>query len=471
MGSERKRQISALQKKKIDAVLATVLPEVKPTEKEIERVTAYANEIMSRLKKIVPRDVEIISAGSVARGTQVRGTSDIDIFLLFPRSMSEETMEKKGVEIAKKIVAKHKNESFVIKYSEHPYLKLILGDLGVNADIVPAFKITNSSQRISAVDRTQLHNVFMLENLTKSQKDDVRLLKAFLKSHGIYGSDSKTEGFSGYLCELLVYHFGSFVSLLAGISGIHLPVIIDPLHRATLTDKKDVVKTLIKKFNKEFVVLDPTDENRNVAAVVSNESLARFVVVSRLFLGNPTLGLFYGPRYSDIYSKRKLTRLREELGLEIYTLYFKVPDIADDIIWQQIKRLGGSLNSILHRNGFNVIMMFENVGSKEAILSLFVGNSKMGYSVAEGPSAFMEESAGKFMAAHSKALGMLFKDDRIVFIEEPKYGNVKDLINASLTQNILPSYIKKEHTKLYVNDMPEPVAKLLYSAFIKKTSI
>jgi tRNA nucleotidyltransferase (CCA-adding enzyme) len=142
MTGERKLQILASKRRKIESIFATVLNDVKPTEKEMRQVTAYTNEIMTRLKKIAPKDVEIISAGSVSRGTQIRGTSDIDIFLLFPRNIKEEIMERKGVEFAKKIVAKHKNESFMIKYSEHPYVKLILGDLGVNADIVPAFKIT-----------------------------------------------------------------------------------------------------------------------------------------------------------------------------------------------------------------------------------------------------------------------------------------------------------------------------------------
>jgi tRNA nucleotidyltransferase (CCA-adding enzyme) len=471
MVSERKPQIPASKKRKIESIFATVLKDVKPTEKEMQHVTAYANEIMGRLKKVAPKDVEIISAGSVARGTQIRGTSDIDIFLLFPRNTSEETMEEKGVELAKKIVARHKNESFVIKYSEHPYVKLILDDLGVNADIVPAFKITNSSQKISAVDRTQLHNQFMNKNLTKSQKDDVRLLKAFLKSHGIYGSDSRTEGFSGYLCELVVYHFGSLINLLSAMASLNPPIILDPLNKVTLKGGKEAAR-FIKKFGKYFIVIDPTDENRNVAAVVSNESLARFALLSRLFLDGPTLGMFYGPTYSDVYSERKMTRIRKELGIGIYTLHFKVPDIAPDIIWQQVRRLGNALETALRKNGFNVIMSLENVGQKEAVLAFFVGNSKVDYSIANGPSVFMHGSIEKFIHAHPKALGMVFSGDKLFFIEESKYKTPKEVINAALIKGeVLPSYIKKKYTKMYVNDTPESVAKLLYSAFIRKTSL
>jgi tRNA nucleotidyltransferase (CCA-adding enzyme) len=336
---------------------------------------------------------------------------------------------------------------------------------------VPAFKITNSSQRITAVDRTQLHNQFMNENLSKNQKDDVRLLKAFLKSHGIYGSDSKTQGFSGYLCELIVYHFGSLINLLGAMAALSQPTILDPLNKITLNGGKEAAH-LLKKFGKYFIVIDPTDENRNVAAVVSSESLARFALISRLFLDEPTLKMFYGPIYSDIYSERKLKTIRKGLGIGMYTLHFKVPDISPDIIWQQVKRLDGALEAMLSKNGFEVIMSLENVGEKEAVLAFFIGNSKVDYSLANGPSVFMHGSVEKFINAHPKALGMVFNDDKVFFIEESRYKTPKEVINAALENGeILPSYIKRKYTKLYVNDTPEPVAKLLYPAFIRKTSL
>ena len=159
----------------ISSILSRVLSEVKPSESEIAHTTEKANELMGRIKAIAPKSVEIIMAGSTARGTQTKGNSDIDIFLLFPRADEERPMELKGLAIAKKIVNKSKGEKFEIKYAEHPYLKLIMPEDGISADIVPAFKIIDSSERVSAVDRTQLHNVFVNSTLNAQQKDDVRL--------------------------------------------------------------------------------------------------------------------------------------------------------------------------------------------------------------------------------------------------------------------------------------------------------
>ncbi len=472
MASEKKPLIPAHKRAELEALLGRILKDVKPTEAEMGLATRYANEVMLRLKKVVPGNVEILSVGSVARGTQLRGSSDIDIFLLFPKGTAEDKMEKKGLALAKKIVKKGKRESYQIKYAEHPYLMLTFEDVGLKADIVPAFKIKDASERITAVDRTQLHNVFVNDNLSRGQKDDVILLKAFLKAHGIYGAGAKIEGFSGYLCELLIHHYGSFIDALIGMSMLKPPVTILPSSRKEYRYPSKESIEFMKKFDKKLVVIDPTDSNRNVAAVVSDESLARFAITSRILLKNPSSGVFYGPSYSDVYSERKLSRIRKELDLNIYVLHFRTPDIAEDIIWQQIRRLGSSLSGILRKSGFHPVLVLENVGNGEAILSFFISRSYASYLVVEGPSVFMEESAERFMQAHSKSLGMLFNSDRITFLEEPRFNGPREVIQASLLdKHLLPSYIKKEHMKLHINTMPESAAKLLYDAFMRKTSL
>jgi tRNA nucleotidyltransferase (CCA-adding enzyme) len=158
---------------KLERLTKSILEEVKPTKEELAVTTAAINTIMTRLRVVTPKNVEILLAGSVARGTQVRGNFDVDIFLLFPRRMNEEAMEKKGLEIAKKVI-KGKDESYSIKYAEHPYTKLIFGNLGIEVEIIPAYKIKDISERCTAVDRTPLHNEFIASTLTEGQRDDVR---------------------------------------------------------------------------------------------------------------------------------------------------------------------------------------------------------------------------------------------------------------------------------------------------------
>ena len=79
----------------------------------------HSNQIMGRLRNSAPKDIDIIMAGSVSRGTQIRGNSDIDIFLLFPKTSNAEKMEQKGMDVARGIVDKKRGESFKIKYAEY----------------------------------------------------------------------------------------------------------------------------------------------------------------------------------------------------------------------------------------------------------------------------------------------------------------------------------------------------------------
>ena len=51
-------------------------------------------------------------------------------------------------------------------------------------------------------------------------KQEVRLLKRFLKSVGIYGAQIAKGGLSGYVTEILILKYGTFVSTLQSIADI-----------------------------------------------------------------------------------------------------------------------------------------------------------------------------------------------------------------------------------------------------------
>lgn len=477
MGVKTKRNTVASQsglvlKSKVAAISKRVLADVKPSEEEIRITTAYSNEIMGRLRAAAPDGVEILFAGSVARGTELRGSSDIDIFLLFPKGTKKEEITRKGLEIGKKIVARRKNESYIIKYAEHPYLRLMLNDMGIKADIVPASKIENHLERVTAVDRTQLHNKFINGHLSMQQKDDVRVLKSFMKSHGIYGAEAKTSGFSGYLCELMVYQFGSFFDSIQAVSKLRLPAVFRPLNRSVSSGNSPECMEAVRKFRKEFVIVDPTDPERNVAAVVSDEALARLIVASRLFLARPSLQAFYGSGYSDAHPERSLAQLRRELGVDIYVVHVSVPDVAEDIVWQQTTRLEGSITSIIERDGFPPLLHFSSVTEGDANIVLFAPRPGTRCRVVSGPSVFMGESPERFITSHKGSFGIFFSGSRLVSLEPIKHEGYSGALAYALSvPGVLPSYLPRKRIKVYLNDMPKDIARAVHSGFIKKTTI
>lgn len=442
------------------SILNRVLADVKPDKREIAMMDAISNEIMGRVKRAVPKSVEVILAGSVARGTHTRGNSDIDIFLLFPRSMKKQTLERKGLEIGKGIVDRKKGETYVIKYAEHPYLQLILKNPPAKVDIVPAFKIRDSSEMGSSVDRTQLHNVFVLRNLTAHQRNQVRILKSFMRFHGIYGAEAEREGFSGYLCELLTYHYGSFVKLLEGFSDMKLPLCIDAKARTVVDDP-----TLFRRFNSAFVVIDPTDKNRNVAAVVSEEALARMVLISRRFLSEPSLRFFYGAEYSEARSASKLKKVCRETGSDLYLLSLSVPDISRDIIFQQLKRLESRLVKSLNDNSFRVLLSVRNMVGREAVIALFMDSCSARSTLHEGPEVFLKSASHAFMEGHRI---VYLKGRRLVSIDSATYRSAGELLRSEINEG-LPSHLR--FRKLYVNSVQERHAKLVYRKYVELTSL
>ncbi len=457
--------LSRSKSRRLDAVVEAMLREVKPSEREIRDTTRMANELMGRLKGALPRNVEIILAGSIARGTQMSGNTDIDIFLLFPKSAAKDELERKGLSAARSIIDTKKNERCEVKYAEHPYARLSLEDMGITVDVVPAYRIAKADEMGTAVDRTQLHNEFVIAHMTQKQRDAVRVMKAFLDRHGIYGAEAMTEGFSGYLCELLVHHYGSFQQAVAAFAAAKTPLVIDPEKRAVMTGA--AASAQIKKFNSAFIVIDPTDSDRNVAANVSPDSLARASLASRALLRNPGKGTFNRAGHSDVGARGRLSSLAKGLGASVYVVNFVAPDIAEDIIWQQLKRLSVRLGTALGSNGFTPLMSLQRLHERDALVAFIVRDALIKAELAKGPSAFMAEAASRFIRAR-KGNGLVsLEGDRLYAIRPPRFRTPKELLQKFLTGRgaELPSHLKRKSMRIYVNSMPESIARLVYQAY------
>ena len=187
------------------------------------------------------------------------------------------------------------------RYAEHPYLQVFHGDY--HADIVPAYKISSISEKGSAVDRSPLHTAFVNSRLDAKGKDGVRLLKRFMKNFGIYGAELRVEGFSGYLCELLIARYGSLLSLMEAAAGWREMVIDIESHH------KEGHRKMFP--NAPLVVIDPVDPGRNVAAVVAQTSLSRFIFECRRFLRAPSAKFFFSrKRQGTLAQIRKAMRPR-----------------------------------------------------------------------------------------------------------------------------------------------------------------
>ncbi|MDD5317845.1 MAG: CCA tRNA nucleotidyltransferase [Candidatus ainarchaeum sp.] len=415
--------ITKADEKRIKAVLAEALAEITPPRAETENDLAIAEEVIGRLREKIPKEVEIALVGSVAKGTQLKGDKDVDIFLLFPKSRySRADLDTIGLPCARHAVCKGAKCS--TKHAEHPYLQTVVG--GVDVEIVPAFKAHSAAEGGSAADRSPFHTEYVLRRISEKGKGEVRLLKKFLKRLSVYGAEVKVEGFSGYLCELLILKCGSFQGLLEEAACWQEPAIDLEGHYPSPAQARE------KFAFPPLTVVDPVDRNRNVAAAVSQTSLSKFVLAARAFLRNPQTEFFFETERK--LGKKEFAEIRALAGRGApfaRALAFSAPDVVPDILWPQLRRTARILFERLEAAGFQVFdyaYWTDERKSCAIIFQLTVRELPAVEKVA-GPEIQFVSGVEDFVRRHRNPLaGPWVGGNRIYSAKKRRFSRAEDLI-------------------------------------------
>ncbi|MCI0503937.1 CCA tRNA nucleotidyltransferase [Candidatus Micrarchaeota archaeon] len=389
-------------------VLARVLQAIKPSGGELSAELAFAELMVAHIRDNAPKGCDVVLTGSMAKRTFLRDKRDIDIFVLFGRSVPRESLEPFIKDI---MAASFPSLGYQLSYAEHPYSRFHFE--GRRIDLVPAYKITKAAERISAVDRSVLHTKFVTGSLKKKQVDDVLLLKQFLRSSEIYGAEIKIGGFSGYLCELLIIKYGGFPALLkasakwkAGAAG---GIFID----IKKYYKPSEAGGASKRFGSQFVVIDPTDRNRNVAAAVSGENLRLFISLARRFIKKPAESFFFRKPLSFEEKAAKASK-----GKKLYVLSMPRPDIVDDILWGQLHKMLGQLES--HLGEFQPKGIIADDSRHLVRLAIILGRDRLpDKMLVAGPPLEMKKHAAQFRKSHKRGRFIIKKKRLYAEVKRP----------------------------------------------------
>lgn len=321
-----------------EAVVNRVADRVRPEDSEREALIDAAETLKKRVDAVVdtlPVDAEPVLAGSTTRETWIAGDRDIDLFVQFSPTLSRDKLRQYGLEVGHAVLPDGREE-----FAEHPY---VVGEFrGFRVDLVPSYALEDATEIRSAVDRTPFHTEYVTERMDAALASDVRVCKQFFTGIGVYGSDLRTEGFSGFLTELLILEFDGFRPFLEAAADWKPPVRIDPNDHGTAT------------FDDPLVVIDPTDPQRNVAAVLSTENVARVQHYARDLLDSPRESLFEPPERDPL----EPAEIRAGFAARNTTpvaLRVTVPDMVDDQLWPQLARSREGIVRELERRGFYVL--------------------------------------------------------------------------------------------------------------------
>jgi len=399
-----------------------VLERIKPTEPEREKLFTIQEELALKVKmaaeKLGISGVLVKMVGSAARGTWLSGTHDIDVFISFPEETSRKELETLGMAVARE-VARHA-EHAEDRHAEHPYLNITYK--GFDVDLVPCFRVASASQIKSAVDRTPFHNDFVKPRI-KGHEDEVLLLKQFMRGGGVYGSELKTQGFSGYLTELLVIHYGSFKDTVCAACSWKPGEKIDIMQHGEI------------KHDEPLVVVDPTDPRRNVAAALSLDKFCMFIDHCREFLKSLELSFFFSPSLLPLEDSEILEKLENRKSSQL-AVVFKTPDVVEDVLFPQLYKMEQAVSALLKEYDFTVIKTGVWSGKTEtAVVLELISSTLPNVKKHVGPPVWVKVHAEKFKEKYQAAddvFGGYIENGKYVFEIRRKYPTARELLEDRL---------------------------------------
>ena len=388
-----------------ESVVGDVRDRVIPDESEIRALEAAVEELTDRAETAIealPVDADTKLVGSTARRTWLAGDRDIDLFVRFPPDLDRADLERYGLEVGHAVLPDGHEE-----FAEHPYVK---GEIrGFDVDCVPCYAVESATEIRSAVDRTPFHTTY-LDGQIEPLADEVRVAKAFLSGVGTYGSDLRTKGFSGFLTELLVLEYGSFRTFIESAAGWEPPVRIDPAGHGE------------RSFDDPLVVIDPTDPERNVAAVCSARNVARVIHYARELLADPSTE-FFESESPDPLSAADVRRRLGERDTTSVAVRFETPDIVDDQLYPQLEKSLAGIEGALGRAGFDPLRS-TCFAAEDAVMFVECAVSELSAVVRhEGPPVGVREHAEGFYDTYSgddAVTGPFISDDGRYVVERPR---------------------------------------------------
>jgi tRNA nucleotidyltransferase (CCA-adding enzyme) len=422
-----------------------VLERVTPKNDYKKHIEEIVKEIKEKVnqeikKRNLPVTIELV--GSIAKDTYLKDNLDIDIFIKFPTKFLKEKIGECALSIGRAFL-KNTEES----YAEHPYIRGLYK--GYKVEIVPCYKIENASQKLSAVDRTPLHTKYVKENLPEKNKSDVLLFKQFLRGIGCYGAEAEIEGFSGYLCEILIIKYGTFEKLIQNSVNWKVGETIF------------LTKDRYPSFKTPLIFIDPVDTNRNVASAISLDKFEFYIKACNEYLKKPKITFFF-PNKVKSWSLSKIREKLEDKNAQFIGIKIDKPDIIPENLYPQVRKATRSICETSERYGFTLLDSSFYINEEFILILIKTKKEQLSKTFVHlGPPVKLIKHKDEFLSKwkdDSRVTKKPFEKNGRVYVElKREYLEIKDFLEDNLKEFSMGRHIdknvKKEFSILEVDDL------------------
>lgn len=400
---------------KPEKVIESMRKKLRPSlEKEKQLKTAvneFLNEINKKLSKL---DAQASLGGSGAKGTWL-DSFDMDVFVKFNYAKYKDK-DNKLSDLLGQVLKIYKPERL---HGSRDYFSIKKG--GHSIEVVPILDIKKAEEAKNITDVSPLHTKYVNKKLNKAGKDEVRLLKKFLRAGGIYGAESYIKGFSGYVCELLIINYGSFLNTIKSSLKWKEKILIDieDHHKG----KKIEMEINKAKLLSPIIIIDPVQPDRNAAAAVSEESYELFKDLAKHFLKKPSEKYFEesSPDIDELKKKHVVLSCSCE-GKR-------------DVAGSKLLKVFEYLISESEKYGFKIKSKGWHYNDNEAVIWVSADDvSKL--KIVKGPPVKMKEHSSRFRKAHKKVME---KSGVLQAEVERDHTKIKDF----LSMEIKSKYVKE----------------------------
>ena len=442
---------------------------------------AYIEEMLDRIRKQIAPDfsiltivdeviatintalcidnikAECVAGGSTAKRTFLKDDHDVDLFIRFDQSQKEEDISSmtavfldrlkiRGVKSIQRIHGSRDYFQFE-QNSIHKKKKQI-----IHYEIVPVLKIHPSAyhEAENVTDFSPEHVAWVNSYTTKNPKlcDDIRLAKQFCKAQNVYGAESYINGFSGHILDILIIHYGSFLTMTRAFAEktTKHPIIIDQERQL-----KNPLKELNTSKITPLIIIDPIQKKRNAAAAVSKEKLQAFIDACKKFMITPAETFFVITPFSlekKIREDSSIIRKNHPLihQIQIITLTIKTLEGSKDIVGTKVLKVYEFLITQLRAQDFTVLASGWNfTHEKHHAQTYFIVDNAARSLLTEqrGPPLRIRAEYEKFVAKH-RAQGeeIKIRGMQVYALVKRKYMRAEDVLRVLIKESSVQTRIQ-----------------------------